>query len=353
MNIGSWQITRRISKPRHTGEVFVVRNAQGQVGALKRYVPKCRGERALFDRERKFNEDQLVSDVMPRWLGSGSDKDGNPFFVTELVTTLEEMRSERKCAFRYKWSLRHPLKLERVPIPFTSGRPLRRPHRELVRMMKRVAAACAKLRDGGYYHQDIKPSNMGEVDGRIVFIDYGCTLKIEEASHQEVSAGTDFYEAPECAFGITSEASLVYSLGRMTYELGDWKSRFRLSAAILAATDKIVCRRPQTCEAFSDSLDASDGTFLTLAKLVCRIWARTILCVCITVVLLGLIAAGTFLWRRGDMRDHYEREQQAYAEYVAGEGCKALGDLSNAVYFLERALEDGYRVNPGKAGPYR
>ena len=53
------------------------------------------------------------------------------------------------------------------------------------------------------------------------------------------------------------------------------------------------------------------------------------------------------------MRDHYEREQQAYAEYVAGEGCKALGDLSNAVYFLERALKDGYRVNPGKAGPYR
>lgn len=183
---------------------------------------------------------------------------------------------------------------------------------------------------------------MGEVDGRIVFIDYGCTLRIEEASHQEVRAGTDFYEAPECAFGIISEASLVYSLGRMTYELGDWKARFRLSAAILAATDKIVCRRPQTCKAFSDSLDASEGTFLTLAKLVCRIWARTILCACIAVVLLGLVAAGTFLCRRSAMRDHYKREQQAYAEYVAGEGCKALGDLSNAVYFLERALKDGH-----------
>ena len=329
-----WQIVRRLSKPRHTGEVFVVQNAQGQVGALKRYVPKCRGERALFDRERKFNEDQPVPDVMPRWLGSGSDKDGNSFFVTELVTTLEE-----------RW---------RKEVEVDSGRNSPSVNlKDLVRTMKRLAAACAKLRDGGYYHQDIKPSNVGEVDGRIVFIDYGCTQKIEEASHQEVRAGTDFYEAPECAFGITSEASLVYSLGRMTYELGDWKSRFRLSAAILAATDKIVSRRPQTCEAFSDSLDASDGTFLTLAKLVCRIWARTILCVCITVVLLGLIAAGTFLWRRGDMRDHYEREQQAYAEHVAGEGCKALGDLSNAVYFLERALEDGYRVNPGKAGHYR
>ena len=44
------------------------------------------------------------------------------------------------------------------------------------------------------------------------------------------------------------------------------------------------------------------------------------------------------------MRDHYEREQQAYAEYVAREGCKSLGDLSNAVYFLERALKDGYRA---------
>ena len=320
-----WQIVRRLSKPRHTGEVFVVRNAQGQVGALKRYVPKCRGERALFDRERKFNEDQPVSDVMPRWLGSGSDEDGNPFFVTELVTTLEEMRSERKS-----------------DAPFENGRPLRCPYRELVKRMKRLVAACAKFRDKGFYHNDLKPSNVGEVDGRIVFIDYGCTLRIEEASHQEVRAGTDFYEAPECAFGIISEASLVYSLGRMTYELGDWKARFRLSAAILAATDKIVSRRPQTCEAFSDSLDASEGTFLTLARLVCRIWARTILCACIAVVLLGLVAAGTFLWRRGDMRDHYKREQQAYAEYVAGEGCKALGDLSNAVYFLERALKDGH-----------
>ena len=320
-----WQIVRRLSKPRHTGEVFVVRNAQGQVGALKRYVPKCRGERALFDRERKFNEDQPVSDVMPRWLGSGSDKDGNPFFVTELVTTLEE-----------RW---------RKEMEVDSGRNSPSVNlKDLVRTMKRLAAACAKFRDKGFYHNDLKPSNVGEVDGRIVFIDYGCTLKIEEASHQEISAGTDFYEAPECAYGITSEASEVYSLGRMTYELGDWKARFRLAAAILAATDKIVSRRPQTCEEFSDSLDASDGTFLTLAKLVCRIWARTILCACITVVLLGLIAAGTFLWRRGDMRDHYEREQQAYAEYVAGEGCKALGDLSNAVYFLERALEDGYRA---------
>ena len=185
MKIGSWQIVRRLSKPRHTGEVFVVRNAQGQTGALKRYVPKCRGERALFIRERKFNEDQLVPDVMPLWLGSGSDKDGNPFFVTELVTTLEE-----------RW---------RKEVEVDSGRNSPSVNlKDLVRMMKRVAAASAKLRDGGYYHNDVKPSNTGEVDGRIVFIDYGCTLKIEEASHQEVSAGTDFYEAPECAYGITS-----------------------------------------------------------------------------------------------------------------------------------------------------
>ena len=264
---------------------------------------------------------------MPRWLGSGTDKDGNPFFVTELVMTLEEKRSERTCAY-----------------PFSSGRPLRCPYGVLVRTMKRLAATCAKFRDEGYFHSDLKPSNVGEVDGRLVLIDYGCTRRIEEASRQEVSAGSDLYEAPECAFGIISEASEVYSLGRMTYELGDWKARFRLSAAILAATDKIVSRRPQTCEEFSDSLDASDGTFLTLARLVCRIWARTILCACIAVVLLGLVAAGTFLCRRSAMRDLMEREQQAYAEYVAGEGCKALGDLSNAVYFLERALEDGYRA---------
>ena len=126
---GTWQIVRRLSKPRHTGEVFVVQNAQGQVGALKRYVPKCRGERALFDRERKFNEDQPVPDVMPRWLGSGSDKDGNSFFVTELVTTLEE-----------RW---------RKEVEVDSGRNSPSVNlKDLVRTMKRLAAACAKLRDG-------------------------------------------------------------------------------------------------------------------------------------------------------------------------------------------------------------
>ena len=143
----------------------------------------------------------------------------------------------------------------------------------------------------------------------------------------------------------------------MTYELGDWKARFRLSAAILAATDKIVSRRPQTCEEFSDSLDASEGTFLTLARLVCRIWARTILCACIAVVLLGLVAAlvaALFIFahhttticlrRRDDMRTFRDREIQSRVEYICGEGCKALGDLSNAVQFLERALKDGYRA---------
>lgn len=50
------------------------------------------------------------------------------------------------------------------------------------------------------------------------------------------------------------------------------------------------------------------------------------------------------LRRRDDMRTFRGREIQSQAEYICGEGCKALGDLSNAVQFLERALKDGYRA---------
>ena len=44
------------------------------------------------------------------------------------------------------------------------------------------------------------------------------------------------------------------------------------------------------------------------------------------------------------LRPFRDREIQSQAEYICGKGCKALGDLSNAVQFLERALKNGYRT---------
>ena len=57
----------------------------------------------------------------------------------------------------------------------------------------------------------------------------------------------------------------------------------------------------------------------------------------------GLISSGSYLCRRLWMCRWEDREIQAYAEYVAGEGCKALDDPTNAVRLLERAFKDGYR----------
>ena len=57
----------------------------------------------------------------------------------------------------------------------------------------------------------------------------------------------------------------------------------------------------------------------------------------------GRMSSGGTGNRRGKMLALKEREIQAQAEYVSGIGCKDLGDLTNAVRLLERALKGGYR----------
>lgn len=152
LTFGEWQTTRRLTKFGHTGEVFEVRNSDGRRGALKHYLPTCPGTKETFLRERDFLASDDASDIKPELLDCGTAADGNPFFVMEWVETLS-----------------------RSSFP-------------LIRTMKEVAAACARLRDSGYYHCDLKPSNVGRRNGRIVLIDFGCIQRIPSALHGNAAA---------------------------------------------------------------------------------------------------------------------------------------------------------------------
>lgn len=253
LTFGEWQTTRRLTKFGHTGEVFEVRNHDGRRGALKHYLPTCPGTKETFLRERDFLASDDASDIKPELLDCGTAADGNPFFVMEWVE------------------------------------PLSRSSFPLIRTMKEVAAACARLRDSGYYHCDLKPSNVGRLNGRIVLIDFGCIQRIPSALHGDIAAGTDRYEADEVASGRITELSEIYSLGRMTAKLADWTTRCRLAGAILDATEKDTDLRPQSFEQFAASLDESDADFFRSVRAAARLWRKRIV---YTLLALSAVALG-------------------------------------------------------------
>ncbi|MCF8367061.1 MAG: hypothetical protein K9H16_14825 [Bacteroidales bacterium] len=77
------------------------------------------------------------------------------------------------------------------------------------------------------YHCDLKPQNVFFLDqeqSKIVIGDYGSAKSFEKSSEKELSyttmiKGTEFYLAPEQAFGIVSEKNDYYSLGMIVLHL--------------------------------------------------------------------------------------------------------------------------------------
>jgi serine/threonine protein kinase len=89
-----------------------------------------------------------------------------------------------------------------------------------------VASALGALHAAGVIHCDVKPENvfvMNDAAGpypRIKVIDFGVSRLVEEAPPEESSiAGTPAYMAPEQWRGRPEQASDVYAVGCMLYEL--------------------------------------------------------------------------------------------------------------------------------------
>jgi eukaryotic-like serine/threonine-protein kinase len=95
------------------------------------------------------------------------------------------------------------------------------PHQDVLHVGWAVARALDFAHEKGVVHRAVKPSNvMIANDGRILLMDFGLALAIDEGSEGEI-LGTARYVAPEQAQRLADAVpqSDLYSLGVMLYEM--------------------------------------------------------------------------------------------------------------------------------------
>lgn len=92
---------------------------------------------------------------------------------------------------------------------------------KLRQSLRQLVQGVLELHAVGILHRDLKPSNvLVDARGRVVILDFGLALNVEQMSHLEASsAGTPAYMSPEQARGaLLTTASDWYSVGVMLYE---------------------------------------------------------------------------------------------------------------------------------------
>ena len=200
--------------------------------------------------------------------------------------------------------------------------------------------ALGELHQAGLLHCDLTPLHLGWKNGKLAFIDFDSAHTFAEAARNTDCIGTDPYIAPEVASqGKLSVQSDLFALATILIERCPKPERDCFEPVLRECLRPDPAERPGSAAEFAERLRTCrppHHRFKAAAK-----WAG--IAVGTALVAYGVIAAMTYGNRRGKMLALKEREIQAQAEYVSGIGCKDLGDLTNAVRLLERALKDGYR----------
>ena len=142
---------------------------------------------------------------------------------------------------------------------------LRLPHGTIVAIAAQVACAVAALHDAGIIHCDIKPDNVFVLDDtavtdrpRIKVIDYGVARSVGDPPLPDSAiAGTPAFMAPEQWRGAPAEASDVYALGCLLYELVCSRPVFSgsLPRLMTAHCDELPVRPAAICAELDPAID--------------------------------------------------------------------------------------------------
>ena len=228
------------------GKVWLVRNALGQLQALKEI------ERAKFadadPYNREFNGIRNYKPISNQHLGllyidhvNRNDRKGYFYYVMELGDALNPGWEEKGEPYQ-------PSVLTSVCGQAVGGR---LPARECVRIGIALLEALEYLHQQGLVHRDIKPSNIVFVNGRPKLADVGLVRK---TGGEVTYVGTQFYMPPE---GPGTYSADIFALGMVLYVISTGKhprSFSELSTTLVAKPEfmrlnEIICR---ACQPVSD-----------------------------------------------------------------------------------------------------
>jgi serine/threonine-protein kinase len=182
------------------GDVYhATREGSGEavaVKVLRSHLVESEGQVRRFLREAEI-VGGLRSPHLPRLFASGTDLDGSPYLVMELLEGMDLAAALR----------------QRASLPLT----------ELDELVEQVCSALEAAHGAGVVHRDIKPQNLfltvrPDVSWKV--LDFGVSTMASNAGTltQGAAIGTPAYMAPEQALGSSVDGRAdVFSMGAVVY----------------------------------------------------------------------------------------------------------------------------------------
>ncbi len=227
--IGPFEVLRRLGEG-GMGAVFLCQRGDGdftQLVAVKR-LGSAAGSASV--RQRLALERRLLARLrhphIAQFIDGGEDADGTPYVAMEYV---EGQRIDRHAEEQA---------LDRAA---------------RLRLFQQLCAAVQFAHANLIVHRDIKPDNvLVDRHGEVKLLDFGIAKLLGEAETTEsaptmAGAMTPHYASPEQVRGEpVSQASDVYSLGVLLYELLSGQRPYRIDSTRPSEIERIVCEQQPT-----------------------------------------------------------------------------------------------------------